>query len=151
MSSLAEVWLWGTRIGIVSLSNHDRTASFEYDPSFLESGIEVSPIEMPLDRRVYRFPGLSHESFSGLPGLLADSLPDRYGTALIDAWLATKGQQPRELNPVERLSYVGQRGMGALEYKPATGPKPGTSHALDVEMLVKLAAEVEQCCGPADV
>jgi serine/threonine-protein kinase HipA len=142
LSSLAEVWLWGTRIGIVSLSDHDRTASFEYDPSFLESGIEVSPIEMPLDTRVYRFPGLSHESFSGLPGLLADSLPDRYGNALIDAWLATKGQQPRELNPVERLSYVGQRGMGALEYRPATGPKPGTSHALDVEMLVELAAEV---------
>lgn len=142
MSSLAEVWLWGTRIGIVSLADDDPTANFEYDPAFLESGIEVSPIEMPLDRRVYRFPGLSQESFSGLPGLLADSLPDHYGNALINAWLATQGRQPEDFNAVERLCYIGQRGMGALEFKPAIGPKPTTSHLLDVEALVELAAEV---------
>lgn len=142
MSSLAEVWLWGTRIGIVSLADDDPIASFEYDPAFLESGIEIAPLEMPLDRRVYRFPGLSQESFSGLPGLLADSLPDRYGNALIDAWLATRGRRPGEFDAVERLCYVGQRGMGALEFKPATGPKPTTSHVVDVEALVELAAEV---------
>jgi serine/threonine-protein kinase HipA len=91
---------------------------------------------------VYRFPGLSQESFNGLPGLLADSLPDRYGNALIDAWLATQGRRPEEFNAVERLCYLGQRGMGALEFKPAIGPKPTTSHRLDVEALVELAAEV---------
>lgn len=142
MSSLAEVWLWGTRIGFVSLADDEPTASFQYDPSFLESGIEVAPIQMPLDDRVYRFPALSPESFSGLPGLLADSLPDRYGNALINAWLATKGQRPGEFDAVERLCYLGERGMGALEFKPATGPKPTTSHVLDVEALVELAAEI---------
>lgn len=142
MSSLAEAWLWGTRIGIVSLADDDPIASFEYDPAFLGSDIEIAPIEMPLDRRVYRFPALSQGSFSGLPGLLADSLPDRYGNALIDAWLATRGRQPGDFDAVERLCYLGQRGMGALEFKPAIGPKPTTSHVLDVEALVELAAEV---------
>jgi len=97
---------------------------------------------MPLERRVYRFPGLSHESFSGLPGLLSDALPDLYGNALIDAWLATWGREPGDFDAVERLCYVGQRGMGALEFKPALGPKPTTSHRLDVDALVELAAEV---------
>jgi serine/threonine-protein kinase HipA len=142
LSSLAEVWLWGTRIGIVSLADDDPIASFEYDPAFLGSGIEIAPIEMPLEGRVYRFPSLSQESFSGLPGLLADSLPDRYGNALIDAWLATRGRQPGDFDAVERLCYLGQRGMGALEFKPAIGPKPTTSHVLDVDALVELAAEV---------
>ena len=142
MSSLAEIWLWGTRVGIVSLADEDLIASFEYDPEFLQSGIEIAPLEMPLDRRVYRFPGLSPESFDGLPGLLADSLPDSYGHALIDAWLATQGRQPGDFDAVERLCYLGQRGMGALEFKPALGPKPTTSHRLDVEALADLAAEV---------
>jgi serine/threonine-protein kinase HipA len=142
LSSLAEVWLWGTRIGVVSLPDGEPTASFEYDTAFLERSVEVAPLQMPLDRRIYRFPALYHESFSGLPGLLADSLPDRYGNALIDAWLATRGRKPADLNPVERLCYLGQRGMGALEFKPAIGPKPTTSHTLDVEALVELAAEV---------
>ena len=142
MSSLAEVWLWGTRVGIVSLANEDPIASFEYDSEFLQSGIEIAPLAMPLDRRVYRFPGLAEESFNGLPGLLADSLPDSYGNALINAWLATHGRQPGDFDPVERLCYVGRRGMGALEFKPALGPKPTTSHRLDVEALAKLAADV---------
>jgi len=97
---------------------------------------------MPLDRRIYRFPALSEESFNGLPGLLADSLPDRYGNALINAWLESRGRKPADLDPVERLCYLGQRGMGALEFRPATGPKPTTSHLLDVEALVELAAEI---------
>jgi serine/threonine-protein kinase HipA len=142
VSSLAEVWLWGTRIGAVSFADDDPIASFEYDPVFLGSGIEIAPIETPLDRRVYRFPGLSQDSFSGLPGLLADSLPDRYGNALINAWLATRGREPGDFDAVERLCYVGERGMGALEFKPAIGPKATTSHRLDVEALVELAAEV---------
>jgi serine/threonine-protein kinase HipA len=143
VTSLAEVWLWGTRIGAVSLPADAPVASFEYDPAFAASGIEVSPLAMPLAAgRTYRFPAHSTESFSGLPGLLADSLPDRYGHALIDAWLATRGREPESFDAVERLCYVGQRGMGALEFRPATGPKPSTSHVLDVEALAELAAEV---------
>jgi serine/threonine-protein kinase HipA len=141
--SNATVVLWGSRIGAVSLAPDATTADFEYDPDFLRSRIEVAPIEMPLaPDRQYRFPGLSAKSFKGLPGLLADSLPDRFGSALIDAWLASQGREPDSFDAVERLCYVGQRGMGALEFRPARGPKQTTSHPLDVEALAELAAEV---------
>jgi serine/threonine-protein kinase HipA len=98
---------------------------------------------MPLrPLHVYRFPALTEEGFHGLPGLLADSLPDRYGNALIDAWLASEGRKPGALNPVERLCYIGRRGMGALEFAPAIGPRPTSSHVVDVAALVELASEV---------
>ncbi len=143
LSTLARVRLWGTTIGAVTLADRDPVAAFEYDPGFVASGIEVAPFTMPLlAGRVYRFPGLAPESFNGLPGLLADSLPDRYGNALIDAWLATRGRSPDSFNAVERLRYIGKRGMGALEFAPARGPRPTASHVVDVEALVELAAEV---------
>ncbi len=143
MSTLAEVRLWATRIGAVSLDDGEGVATFEYEPTFASSGIELSPFEMPLEAaRRYRFPALSRESFSGLPGLLADSLPDRYGNALIDAWLATRGRVPESFNAIERLCYIGTRGMGALEFRPATGPRPTKSHTVDVGALAALAAEV---------
>ena len=143
MSTVAEVRLWGARIGAVLLPDGERVASFEYDPQFASSGIEVSPIATPPAAvRPYRFPGLAQESFSGLPGLLADSLPDRYGHALIDAWLATRGRSPDSFGAVERLCYIGRRGMGALEFAPARGPRPAQSHRVDVEALVELATEV---------
>ena len=86
--TVAEVRLWGRRIGAVSWSDEDHLASFEYDEGFRRSGIEVAPLQMPLARRIYQFPGLAADTFRGLPGMLADSLPDRFGNALIDAWLA---------------------------------------------------------------
>ncbi|HXV01917.1 MAG TPA: HipA domain-containing protein, partial [Caulobacteraceae bacterium] len=142
MSTLAEVILWGTRIGVVLLPDGQRVASFQYDPDFLPSGIEVAPLTMPLAAAPYSFPGLAPQSFHGLPGLLADSLPDRYGNALIDAWLATRGRLPGDFNAVERLSYTGARGMGAVEFRPATGPSAGAASPLDVAALVELASEV---------
>ncbi len=141
--SNAEVFLWGTRIGAVSLAAGETIAEFEYDPDFARSGIEVAPIQMAARAGApYRFPALGAKSFKGLPGLLADSLPDRFGTALIDAWLAGQGREPGSFDSVERLCYVGERGMGALEFRPARGPRQGTSHPLDVEALAKLAQEV---------
>ena len=116
--SLAEVKLWGRTIGAVSLENGGRFAAFEYDPAFARSGIEVSPITMPLSGRVYVFPDLPTVTFHGLPGLLADSLPDKFGNALIDTWLATQGRKSESFNAVERLCYTGSRGMGALEFAP---------------------------------
>ena len=143
LSTLARVRLWGTTIGAVTLPDGQRMAAFEYDPNFVASGVELSPFQMPLlNGQVYRFPFLSPESFAGLPGLLADSLPDRYGNALIDAWLATRGREPEDFDAIERLCYVGKRGMGALEFAPAQGPRPTPSHVVDVEALVELAAEV---------
>ena len=142
MSTLAEVRLWGRTIGAVSSQDGDEVAAFEYDPAFAQSGIEVSPLVMPLSRRVYRFPELSRETFLGLPGLLADSLPDRFGNALIDAWLASQGRQPASFNAVERLCYTGERGMGALEFAPITGPGAKQTRRIEVDQLVALASEV---------
>ena len=124
MSSIAEVKLWGTTIGGVVLEYGQRVASFQYDPTFAGSGIEVAPLMMPLGNQVFSFPALSQPSFYGLPGLLADSLPDKFGNALIDAWLARQGRSPESFNAVERLCYTGSRGMGALEFVPAKGPRP---------------------------
>jgi serine/threonine-protein kinase HipA len=140
--TIAAVRLWGTEIGAVVLDDGERFASFEYTPEFRDSEIEVSPIQMPLTAETYRFPGLSVASFSGLPGMLADSLPDRYGHALIDAWLARQGRAPESFDAVERLCYVGRRGMGALEFEPAMGPDPTADHAIHVEELAELAARV---------
>jgi serine/threonine-protein kinase HipA len=142
VSTTAKVNLWGRTIGAVSLEDGAGAATFEYDPAFIRSGIEVAPLMMPLSSRLYSFPSLRPETFHGLPGLLADSLPDRFGNALIDAWLARSGRVPESFNAVERLCYTGTRGMGALEYAPATRlAGPGASR-IEVDKLVALASEV---------
>jgi serine/threonine-protein kinase HipA len=140
--TLAEIQLWGRTIGAVTLEDGSEFAAFQYDPAFAQSGIQVSPITMPLSNRVYVFPELPPKTFHGLPGLLADSLPDRFGNALIDAWLATQGRTPDSFNAVERLCYTGARGMGALEFVPSTGPKPRQAKKIEIDALVKLASEV---------
>jgi serine/threonine-protein kinase HipA len=142
MTTQATVRLWGTDIGYVTLNSDRPIADFEYDRDFLRSGIEVSPLRMPLASRVYQFPELSLKSFHGLPGLLADSLPDKFGNAIIDTWLATKGRNPESFNAVERLCYIGNRGMGALEFKPdMRRGRPGSSK-IHVDQLVELASEI---------
>ena len=142
MSSISEVRLWGRTIGAVSLGDDDQIAAFEYDQAFAQSGIEISPLTMPLSNRVYTFPELSPTTFYGLPGLLADSLPDKFGNALIDAWLATQGRQPDSFNAVERLCYMSERGMGALEFTPAIGPKARQANQIQIDKLVGLASEI---------
>ena len=142
MSEAAEVRLWGRPIGAVLLETGEETAVFQYTPEFAASGIEVSPLEMPLREEPYSFPALSHETFKGLPGLLADSLPDRYGNALINVWLARHGRTAESANAVERLCYMGARGMGALEFWPARGPDPSPSQDIQIAELVELAGTV---------
>lgn len=142
MTTLAEVRLWGRTIGAVSLAEDDGVAAFQYDPAFVRSGIQLAPVVMPLSNRVYRFPALARQTFHGLPGLLADSLPDKFGNALIDAWLAGQGRTPGSFNAVERLCYTGSRGMGALEFAPMSGPRLQESGQVDVEALVRLASAV---------
>jgi serine/threonine-protein kinase HipA len=142
MTTVAEVKLWGRTIGAVSLVEGKPAADFEYDPAFVGSGIEIAPLAMPLSRRVYAFPELSPVTFYGLPGLLADSLPDRFGHALINAWLATQGRTAESFNAVERLCYVGKRGMGALEYAPAIGPRARKASPIQIDQLVALASEI---------
>jgi serine/threonine-protein kinase HipA len=109
---------------------------------FVPSGVQVAPLMMPLRIDPYSFPALAPASFHGLPGMLADALPDRYGNVLIDAWLAERGRRPESFNAVERLCYTGIRGMGALEFRPAAGPDRGASTPIDVAALVALASEV---------
>lgn len=137
---LAEVRLWDKVVGAVSLAEGATVADFEFDPRFVGQGLQVAPLTMPLSSRAHRFPALRRESFHGLPGLLADSLPDRFGNALIDAWLAGQGRTPESFSVVERLCYVGSRGMGALEFQPALGPQPTAAARLQVAGLVELAA-----------
>jgi len=139
---IAEVRLWGRTIGAVSMDEGRDVAAFQYDPEFAGSGIEIAPLMMPLGGRVHEFPALSRESFHGLPGLLADSLPDKFGNALIDAWLATQGRTPGSFGALERLCYTGSRGMGALEYLPVLGPKPRRAVKVRIDALVDLASEV---------
>jgi serine/threonine-protein kinase HipA len=140
--ALASVRLWGRTIGAVSREPGDRYATFQYESRFAGSGIQVAPLSMPLSRQPYIFPQLARESFHGLPGLLADSLPDAFGNALIDAWLAREGRASDDFGPVERLCYIGTRGMGALEFQPSTGPDPTPAGLLEVDALVQLASEI---------
>ena len=141
MTSVARVKLWGSTIGAVAMVEGTDYASFEYTPGFIQSSIQVAPLKMPLSNRIWTFPALPRESFHGLPGLLADSLPDRYGNALIDAWLTRQGRAEGSFTPVERLCYTGSRGMGALEFEPAQGPN-ADSRPVDIPALVELASEV---------
>ncbi len=142
MSTVAEVRLWGRTIAAVALANDEQFAAFEYAPKFVDSSVEVAPLTMPLSRRVYRFPELSYQTFHGLPGLLADSLPDRFGHRLINAWLAQQGRSPGSMNAIERLCYTGRRGMGALEFEPRIGPEAHQSRQLEIDALVDLASKV---------
>lgn len=138
----AQVLLWGRRIGAVALEDGANTATFAYEPAFQSSGIAVAPLMMPLGPQVFSFPDLNPRSFHGLPGMLADALPDKYGNILIDAWLATQGRAPHSFNAVERLCYTGGRGMGALEFVPAHGPVQRTSASVSIDALVALASQV---------
>lgn len=139
----AEIRLWGRQVGAVALRRGDQFASFEYYPDFVEHGLDIAPVMMPLETgRIHTFPGLALETFHGLPGMLADSLPDKFGNALIDAWLATQGREARSFSAIERLCYTGSRGMGALEFFPPEGPFLDTSEKIQIDALVRLASEV---------
>ena len=136
-----EVKLWGTTIGALSMMEGESVAHFEYAPNFIGAGVEPSPIAMPVSRQIYSFPTLS-KTFHGLPGLFADSLPDKFGNSIIDAWLLQQGRSPESFTALERLCYTGNRGMGALEFLPLQGPDSTTDDFLNVENLRILAAEV---------
>lgn len=137
----ATVKLWGTTIGYVAMDSDERFARFEYDPEFEGLGIEPAPLMMPVQgRRIYQFPDLHPRSFHGMPGFIADSLPDKYGQRLIDVWLAQTGRKPTDFNAVDRLCYTGKRGMGALEFEPSAGPDKSDDKLLAIDDLAALAS-----------
>ena len=142
MAETARVLLWGSDIGAVTWLPDRAVAVFQYTPEFAESDIEVAPLVMPLRTAPYEFPTLSNESFSGLPGMLADSLPDKFGNTLINAWLAGQGRAPDSFTPVERLCYIGTRGIGALEFRPTIHGAPTVARKVDIGALVELASHI---------
>jgi serine/threonine-protein kinase HipA len=137
----ASIILWGRRIGAVSWDAARALGIFQYDPEFVGAGFEVAPLKMPVREAPYEFPALPKETFKGLPGMLADALPDKFGNRLIDAWLAETGRSADRFSPVDRLCYIGNRGIGALEFKP-TLRKATQSKKLEVAQLVDLANRV---------
>ena len=142
MIKSVDIYLWKSKIGTVYQGDDDLYARFEYDPVFIRSGIEVAPFKMPLSNKVYSFPELSRESsFHGLPGLLMDSLPDRFGNSVIEEWLLSKGYDPDGFGALDRLCYIGKRGMGALEFVPSNGPE-SLNDEIDVNEMVSFASDI---------
>lgn len=140
----AYVNLWNKRVGAVLWDTERGLASFEYEPTFLKEGWDIAPIMMPLEQdRIYNFPELAGtKTFRGLPGLLADVLPDRYGNTLINEWLARNGREPDSMHPVEMLSFVGNRGMGALEFEPVNPKGTDRSTKVEVSGLIEIARSI---------
>lgn len=150
MVDVAEVRIWGQLVGAVRWDEPSGLASFEYAPAFLKKGWDLSPIKMPIRQgsQIYRFPELrqgkneDYNTFKGIPGLLADSLPDRYGNKLINIWLAQQGRPENSMNPVEQLCFIGKRGMGALEFEPAQLPATQGAFKIELDSLVEVARKM---------
>lgn len=152
MVDVAEVKIWGELVGAIRWDNGQKLGYFEYAPKFLEKNWDLSPIKMPIEHgsRIYSFPELrkgrneTEDTFKGLPGLLSDALPDRYGNKLINSWLAQQGRAENSMNPVEKLCFIGTRGMGALEFEPVQIKTEINSFSLEIESLVETAKKMLQ-------
>jgi serine/threonine-protein kinase HipA len=139
----AEVWIWTHFVGAV-VEMEDGTVTFEYDPAFARTGLEISPLQLPLSTRgPVTFPELHRlDAFAGLPGVLADALPDRFGNAVIRKYFADRGRPDAALRPVQKLLYVGQRAMGALEFRPPVRLRAAEHEPLEIAALVEQARVV---------
>ncbi len=139
-----EVFLWGKFVGAVALDPKLGYYVFAYDKQFGKSGIEVSPLRMPLNdtESAYVFPDLPELTYKRLPAMLADTLPDDFGNALINRYMADKGISASQITALDRLAYMGKRSMGALEFKPARGPKTEKTTALEMNSLVTEARKM---------
>ena len=152
MVTTAFVKIWGKLVGAVAWDDRQQLANFEYDISFLENGWDLSPIKMPISSgaKIYNFPHLRaprdsmYDTFKGLPGLLADVLPDKYGNQLIDAWLAQQGRPIDSMNPVEKLCFIGSRGMGALEFEPTQIQGRKNTFKVELDTLVDISRQLLQ-------
>ncbi len=135
------VSLWGERVGTIVESPQRGVYAFRFEKKFLKSGVEISPLMMPLRTEPYAFGDLPRAAYEGLPPIFADSLPDTFGTGLIDHWLREHGLSRDEISPLDRLAYLGRRTMGALTYEPDRGPG-GRPTAVDMRNLVDSARRV---------
>lgn len=150
MVDVAEVKIWGELVGAVRWDIDQQLGTFQYHDKFLAKGYELSPIKMPIrnGNRIYNFPELRKakdediSTFKGLPGLLADALPDKYGNQLINIWLAQNGRPPNSMNPVEQLGFIGSRGMGALEFEPTQLTAGNQIFTIEIKSLVEMAQKL---------
>ena len=150
MVDVAEVKIWNELVGAVRWDESEQLGYFQYAPQFLQKGWDLSPIKMPLEQseRIHSFPelrkgrGETEDAFKGLPGLLSDALPDKYGNKLINIWLAQQGRPENSMNPVEKLCFIGTRGMGALEFEPTSIKTRAYTYALELDSLVAVAQKM---------
>jgi len=145
MQNLAEVWLWDKLVGALAWAPDTATATFEYTPGWVKTGVQIAPLRMPSQAdgtRIFHFPQLNRDTYKGLPACFADTLPDDFGNAVINAWLARNGRDPQSFNPLERLLYSGKRGMGALEYAPALRQAQAGNNKLELDSLISMAQQV---------
>jgi serine/threonine-protein kinase HipA len=146
MITTALIKIWDTLVGGIAWDPNTGIASFEFEPSFLDKGWDLSPLKMPVSQgaaRIFSFPDLrGNQLFKGMPGLLADVLPDRYGNALINVWLANNGRTPDSMNPVELLCYIGKRGMGAMAFEPPITKDNDKVTKIELGQLVELANQI---------
>lgn len=150
MVDVAEVKIWGELAGAIRWDQEQQLGFFQYDPNFIQKGWDLSPIKMPIENgsTIYSFPelrkgrGETEDTFKGLPGLLADALPDKYGNRLINVWLAKQGRPENSMNPVEKLCFIGKRGMGALEFEPAQIKTSKNTFSLELDSLVEVAKKM---------
>lgn len=146
MITAAFLHIWNKRVGAIAWDINTEIASFEYEPSFLAANLDLSPLKMPVSgakSKIFSFPELrGTTTFKGLPGLLADVLPDKYGSSLINAWLSKNGRPPDSMNPVELLCFIGKRGMGALEFEPVEPKVTGGATSIELDSLIHIAQEI---------
>jgi serine/threonine-protein kinase HipA len=150
MVDVAEIRMWNELVGAVRWDESQQLGYFQYSPKFIQKGWNLSPIKMPISQgsRIYSFPELrkgrydTEDAFKGLPGLLSDALPDKYGNKLINIWLAKQGRPDNSMNPVEKLCFIGTRGMGALEFEPAQIKTGTNSFSLELDSLIEVAKKI---------
>ncbi|MEQ9304504.1 MAG: HipA N-terminal domain-containing protein, partial [Marinoscillum sp.] len=150
MVKTAIVKIWGELVGAVAWDDDRQLCSFEYDPDFVRKEWDLAPLKMPIasNKRIYSFPELrkpkdsEYNTFKGLPGLLADVLPDKYGNRLINSWLAQHGRAKNSMNPVEQLCFIGIRGMGALTFEPSTFTADKNTFNVEIDSLVSIARKM---------
>lgn len=148
--NVAEIKIWGKLVGAVAWDDRTGIADFEYDPNFKKLNWDLAPLKMPIasTRKVISFPELRRDknaefdTFKGLPGLLADMLPDKYGNQLINMWLAQQGRPQDSMNPVEMLCFIGTRGMGALEIEPPIIKENKRPFSIEINSLVDIAQKM---------
>ena len=145
MQNLAEVWLWDKLVGALAWAPDTAIATFEYTPEWIKTGVQIAPLHMPSQLngpQIFQFPHLNRNTYKGLPACFADTLPDDFGNAVINAWLARNGRNPQTFNPLERLLYSGKRGMGALEYAPALRQTQSGNNKFELDSLITMAQQV---------